>query len=80
MHLIKGSADGDKVRDEFVGVVEVVTKEMGMYFREMSSGFAVMEELEEPPLHHLSAASAHGHSQSVTIRGSGILLVGNSRT
>lgn len=57
-HFVKGAANGDKVGEDLVRLVEVVAEEMGMDFGESGSGFVAVEEVEDSPL-HLPASSAH---------------------
>lgn len=64
-HFIKGTADGDEVGEELVGVVKMVAKDVGMDLSEMGSRFVTVEKTENPPL-NLSAPSVHMHNQTAT--------------
>lgn len=58
-HFVKSAADGDKVGEKLVGVVEMVAQEVSVNFSEVVSGFPAMEKVEESPFHTLDAACAH---------------------
>lgn len=42
-HLVQGAAYGDKVGQDLVGLVEMVTENVGMDLSKLGSGFPAME-------------------------------------
>lgn len=59
-HFVKRRAYGNEVGEELVGVVEMMAKEVSMYFSESGSSVTTMEKAEKLPFHLLPASSTHG--------------------
>lgn len=68
--LVERGADGDEVGKDLVGLVEVVAEEVGVDLGELGSGFAAVEEAEDPPLHlpatHLNSGSRLSYKVGLT--------------
>lgn len=55
------------MRENLIGLVELVAEEMGVDFKKPSSGFAVVKMTEDSPL-NFSAGSAHFLSLCLVLR------------
>lgn len=61
-HLVEGAADGDKVREDLIGLVEAVAEEVGVDLGDLGPGLAAMEESQDGSLRLQIARAYSLHS------------------